>query len=93
MKLLANCRPSGQRILALHPPEAVLFTHSAPVCGSPRKKLLLVFVCSERCLQRFFFKKQKQKQKMTGLPDYIDSSTVKSPGIAGHPDYVFLLSR
>lgn len=30
---------------------------------------------------------------MTGLPDYIDSSTVKSPGLRGHTDYVFLLSR
>ena len=37
MKLLANCQPSGQRILTLHPPEAVLFTHSAAVCGSPEK--------------------------------------------------------
>lgn len=30
---------------------------------------------------------------MTSLPDYIDSSTVNTPGITGHPDYVSLLSR
>lgn len=30
---------------------------------------------------------------MTGLPDYIDSSTVKSPGIRGHTAYVFALFR
>lgn len=29
MKLLANCQPSGQKIRALRPPEAGLFTASA----------------------------------------------------------------
>ena len=28
---------------------------------------------------------------MTSLPDYIDSSTVKSPAVRGHTDYVFLI--
>lgn len=30
---------------------------------------------------------------MTGLPDYIDSSAVKSPSVRGHTHDVFLLSR
>lgn len=30
---------------------------------------------------------------MTGLPDNINSSIVKSPGIRGHTDYVSLLYR
>lgn len=96
--LLANCRPSGQRILALHPPEAVLFTHSSRVCGSPRKSFSwYLFALSTAAV--FLKKKKKNKERketgeeMTGLPDYIDSSTVKSPGFRGHADYVFLLSR
>lgn len=48
-------------------------------------------ICSLRALAALFLK-TRTKKKLTALPDYIDSSTVKSPGIGGHVVDVFLLS-
>lgn len=73
MKLLANCRPPGQRILALHPPEAVLFTHSAPVCGSPRKSFCwYLFALS---VVAVFLEKKKKEKKEKERPVYLIIST------------------
>lgn len=47
--------------------------------------LLLVFLFSKHCCS-------VSPKKMTRFNHYIDSSSVKSPGIRGHTDYVFLLS-
>lgn len=90
MKLLANCPAPGQRIPTLRPPEALLFTHSAAVCVQPEKafcRCLFALSAAAMCLHK------NPKQKLTSLPDYIDSSTVKPPGIRGRTGDVFLLSR
>lgn len=71
MKLLANCQPSGQRILTLHPPEAVLFTHSATGLWLARKSFCwYLFALSAAAV---FLKKKKTKEKKQ--PVYLIIST------------------
>lgn len=85
MKLLANCQPSGQKdSYTLSSGGCFIY----PFCTDLvyQRKPQLEFVRSEHCCGVFSVKKN-------GLPDYIDSSTVKSLGIRGQKRYVFVLSR